>query len=311
LFAGIAIAAVGIGAGAVMFGLSGSTEESTIQKFARAPAGCTTTLQFDKTGVFTLYTETKGSVGNPGGDCAGNGGAYEHADDDLPRATLSLVDEAGNPQTLVDAGGADYDTGGYRGQATQQAQIAAPGAYRLTVTSEATDFAIAIGGAPDADSSSMRSAGLGAAVAGALVGGVLIVLALRKKGGAGAAPAAAGWSPTPAGVPGATPQYGTVPGYQPTVPGYQPQQPGYPQQPTVPGYQPPQQPTVPGYQPQQPGYPQQPTVPQPTVPQPTVPQPTVPGWAPQQPSPAAPAEHHEPPAAPPAPPQGPGWGAPQ
>ena len=297
LFAGVALVALGLGAGAVLFGLSGSTEESTVEKFARAPAGCTTTLQFDKAGVFTLYTETKGNVGNPGGDCAANGGSYEHADDDLPRATLTLVDEADAVQTLVDASGASYDVGGFRGQTTQQVRIATKGTYRLTVTSDATDFAIAIGGAPDADSSTMKTAGIGVALAGLLLGGLLIVMSMRKKGGlAAAAPAAAGWSPSPAGVPGAQPHYGTVPGYQPQQPAYQPQQPAYP-------------PQQPGYQPQQPSYqPQQPTVPGYQQP-PSAPQP---GWAPQQPSPpAAPVEHHEPPAAPPAPPQGPGWGAPQ
>ncbi|MEQ1699967.1 MAG: hypothetical protein ABMA25_07650 [Ilumatobacteraceae bacterium] len=289
LFGGIALAVVGIGAGAVLFGLSGSTEESTVQKFARAPAGCTTTLQFDRAGVFTLYTETKGTVGNPGGDCAANGGSYEYADDDLPRATLALVDEADAVQTLVDADGASYDVGGYRGQATQQVRIPAKGAYRLTVTSDATNFAIAIGGAPDADSSTMTTGGIVVALAGLVIGGLLIGLGLRKKGGPTAAPAAAGWSPAPAGVPGAMPQYGSVPGYQPPA-GYPPQQPGYPQPPTVPGSQ-------------QPAAPMAPQSPQ------------APGWAPQQPSapaaPTAPLDHHEPPTAPPAPPQGPGWGAPQ
>lgn len=294
LFAGIALLALGVVAGGTMFALSGSTEEATVEKFARAPAGCTTTLQFDKAGVFTVYVETKGSVSDPGGDCAANGGSYERSDDDLPRATLTLVDEADTVQTLVDVSGASYDVGGYRGQATQQVRIPAKGTYRLTVTSDSTDFAIAIGGKPDADSSTMKTGGIIAALLGLVLGGLLIVLGLRKKGGpAAAAPAATGWSP--AGVPGATSQYGGVPGAQPQQPTYQPQQPTYqPQQPT--------------YQPQQPSVPQPTYQPQPPTYQPQQP-PTAPGWAPQQPAP--PAEQQDPPTAPPAPPQGPGWGAPQ
>lgn len=304
LFTGIGVAVVGLAAGAVLYGLSGSTKEATVEKFARAPAGCTTTLQFDKSAVFTLYVETKGSVSDPGGDCAANGGTYEHADDDLPRVTLTLVDDADAVQTLTAVSGPRYDVGGYRGQATQQVRIAAAGTYRLTVTSDSTDFAIAIGGKPDADSATMRMGGLGLAGLGVLLGGLLVVLGLRKKAPATVAPAT-GWPTAPSGVPGAMPQYGAVPGaYTPgaSVPGYQPPQPGAPgyppQAPAMPGVQPPYQPSVPGYQPSPPAEP---------------------GWVQQQP--AAPAVQHEPqthqdppvqqePSAPPAPPQGPGWGAP-
>ncbi len=225
LFAGLALVIIGLGAGAALFALSGSTEESTVKKFARAPVGCTTTLQFDKRTTFTLYVETKGSVSDVGGDCAANGSSYDRGGDDLPDVSLSLVDGDDQEVDLTSASATKYSAGAFKGQALQAVKIDDPGTYRLTVTSDDTDFAIAIGGAPDADSSMMKSAGIGAAVAGVVLGGLLILLGRRKKGGP-VAPAAAGntWQP----------QQPTGPGYQPP-PSYAPQQPGY-QQPT---YQPP------------------------------------------------------------------------
>ncbi len=245
LFAGLALVIIGLGAGATLFALSGSTEESTVKKFARAPVGCTTTLQFDKRTTFTLYVETKGSVSDAGGDCAANGSSYDRGDDDLPKVSLSLVDSDDQPVDLTAATAPKYSAGAFKGQALQAVKIDDPGTYRLTVTSDDTDFAIAIGGAPDADSSTMKTAGIGAAVAGVVLGGLLILLGRRKKGGP-VAPAAAGntWQP----------QQPTGPGYQPP-PSYAPQQPGY-QQPT---YQ--QPPTAP-----QPTYQQPPTVPPPAPP---------------------------------------------
>ena len=251
LFAGLALVIVGLGAGAALFALSGSTEESTVKKFARAPVGCTTTLQFDKRTTFTLYVETKGSVSDVGGDCASNGSSYDRGDDDLPDVSLSLVDGDDQEVDLTPASAPSYSAGAFKGQALQEVKIDNTGTYRLTVTSDDTDFAIAIGGAPDADSSMMKSAGIGAAVAGVVLGGLLILLGRRKKGGP-VAPAAAGntWQP---------------------------------QQPTMPGYQPP-----PSYAPQQPGN-QQPTYQQPAAPQPTYQQPTY-QQPPTAPPPAPPAE---------------------
>lgn len=274
---GLALGVVGLGAGAALIVLSGSAKEETVKKFARAPVGCTTTLDFSKKATFTLYLETKGTLDDVGGDCGANGGSYDFGDDTLPKVTLSLVDSDDNEVDLSSADGPSYSAGAFKGQAIQTVSISDPGSYRLTVTSDAEEIAIAVGGDPDADASTMKSAGLGAIVAGLVLGGLLLVLGLRKKGGT-AAPAAVAAPPyQPQGVPGA-------------VPGYQPQQPVYQQPPA-------QQP--PAYQPQPPAY-QQPPV-QPTYQQPQPPpQPTYP----QQPPQAPPTQN---------PPQGPGtgWGAPQ
>lgn len=116
------------------------------------------------------------------GDCAANGASYDRGDDDPPRVSLSLFDSADQVVELTAADSPSYSTGGYRGQATQRVRIAEPGTYRLTVTSDATDFAIAVGGDPDVDAASMKTAGIAAAIGGLLLGGLLILLGLRASG---------------------------------------------------------------------------------------------------------------------------------
>ena len=287
LYAGLGLAAAGLIAGVAMYALSSGAEAQTVKKFARAPVGCTTTLEFEKRATFTLYVETKGTLGAVGGDCAATG-SYERGDDDRPQVVLSMVDANDEQVELSAVTAARYDVGSHRGSAVQQVTIAEPGTYRLTVASEDADFAIAIGGAPDADSSSMQSNGIIAAIVGIVLGGLLLLLWKRKKG-AGAVPAFAGQQPSGApgwqggaSVPGyqqppQQPQY-QQPQYQQSPPQQYPQQyPQQPQQPQQPAYQaPPQQPQQPAYQPPPQQYPQQQPAPSTTPPEDR-------GWgAPQQ-----------------------------
>jgi hypothetical protein len=232
LFAGIGVVVVGLVAGGLIASSASSTKEETVQKFARAPVGCTTTLEFEKAGTFTLFVETKGSAVDVGGDCAGNGATYERTSPDLPDVTLALVDEDDAPVELTKSTAFSYDTGGFVGQAIQQVAIESSGTYRLTVSSADTDFAIAIGGDPEADSGSVLAIGGAILLAGLLVGAILIVLGMRRKGGpaapsmAGGVPPTAGWAPQPP-AQGYTP----VPPVAPAPPAYQPPPPAPPSAP--------------------------------------------------------------------------------
>lgn len=194
--AGIVLAIVSIAAGGVLYVLSGSTEEETVKKFARAPAGCTTTLEFERSDTFEVYLETAGVLETVGGDCAANGSAYQHADDDAPRVSLTLLD-ANNGQVEFTPGSGDtYDVGGFSGQAVQQLRIDSPGTYRLTVTSDANDFVIAVGGPFDADSATMKTAAIAVAIGGLVLAFLLLVLGKRAK------------NATPASVPPIAPMTG-------------------------------------------------------------------------------------------------------
>ena len=209
--AGLALIVVGLGAGGALIVMSGSNKDETVKKFARAPVGCTTSLQFDKSSDFTLYLETKGKVEDVGGDCTANGSSYDSGNDASPEATLTLVDENDSEVTLDDADGPSYDSGGFAGRGIKRVHIDTAGSYRLTVASDTEGFAIAIGGDPAGDSGTMKTAGIGAAAAGVVLGGLVLLIG-RRKGGANVAPSA-GWQP-------AAPTGGWPP--QPTVPGYQP-----------------------------------------------------------------------------------------
>ena len=201
--AGVSLFILGLAAGAALFVMSGKTQEDTVKKFARAPAGCTTTLQFDRAATFEVYLETAGVLDTVSGDCAANGAGYNHADNDPPRVALSLVDANNAEVALTPGTGATYDVGGYKGQAVQQVTIPASGTYQLTVTSDANDFVIAIGGAADADSKNLKLAAIGAAIAGVVMGFVLLIAGSRAKRSA----------PTPAPAAGTWPQATPGPGW--------------------------------------------------------------------------------------------------
>lgn len=225
LFAGIGLAVAGVVAGAIIASSASSTTEDTVRQFARAPVGCTTTLEFEKPATFTLFVETKGSAIDVGGDCAGNGASYERESPDLPEVALALVDEDDDPVELTESSAFSYDTASFVGQAIQQVDITSPGTYRLTVNSDDTDFAIAIGGDPEADSSTIIAIGGAVLLVGLLVGAVLVVLGLRRKSGptspAGAVPStmppAPGWTPQPP-APSAVPVAPAPPAHQPPPP---------------------------------------------------------------------------------------------
>jgi hypothetical protein len=178
---GAVLLLAGLIAGGVMFVLSTKAVNDTVKKFARAPVGCTTTLQFEKKAVFTIFVETKGAALDVGGDCSGNGSSYDRAAGEPPTVSLNLVDSTDTAITLSVGSSFSYDTGDYRGSAVQQVTITQPGTYRLTVESKDTDFAIAIGGDPDADARRMKYIGATAVAAGLLLGVLLMFLGMRRR----------------------------------------------------------------------------------------------------------------------------------
>lgn len=198
--AGFVTLVVGLAAGAALFFLSGYTEEETVKRFARAPAGCTTTLHFDRADTFEIYLETAGVLDEVRGDCAANGSAYNRADDDPPRASLTFVDADGRDVPLSSGTGSTYDVGGFRGQGVQRVAIPAGGTYRVTVDSDSRDFVIAIGGESDADSKLLQIAAVAAAIAGVVMGIVLMIAGNRSRP-TPPAPTAGAWPAPSWGAP--------------------------------------------------------------------------------------------------------------
>lgn len=192
LIAGIAVLVIGVVGGIVAFLAAGSAADEGVENLARAPVGCTTRLDFDDTGTFTLYVETQGSVGDLGGDCPNDDADYDRDSDDLPEVELTLVDNDDNEIDLEDDDGKSYDAGGAVGQSIKSVEIEDPGRYELTVTSDDDDFAIAIGKNPEEGADSLKTISYVLLGLGIVLGGILIVLGLR-----GGKSTSGGGTPTP------------------------------------------------------------------------------------------------------------------
>lgn len=224
--AGALVLAAGIATGVVMFVASGQHYDEAVQNLARAPVGCTTSLEFADAGTFIVYVETVGTIGEVRGDCPNTDDDYEFRGDDLPDVDVVLVDESGDEVDLDDFDGTDYDAAGFVGTAIATVDIEEPGDFEITVTSDDDDFVIAIGKDPKDSANTLRTNGLIAAIAGLVLGGLLLVLGLRRKGSPPAPPAPpapsygyppAGMTmqPPPAAAPPTAPVWPPAPPVQP------------------------------------------------------------------------------------------------
>lgn len=233
---GLLVLIGGIGAGAAMALRASSQYTDAVTRLQRAPVGCDTQFDFTGTGTFTFFIETKGKIGTLRGDCANTETSYaRRPGKDLPQVTLTLLDAGGAEVKLTRSSDMSYDAGGFVGTSTRTLALSESATYTLTVESDDTDFAIAVGRDPKGDYDQQRAISLGIAAGALLIGGVLTALGIRRK----AAP------PTPAqGVvpmppaPFGTPQ--TWMSYaQPQEPLPQAPQPGSPFAP--PSWEPPHQ----------------------------------------------------------------------
>ena len=295
----------GVLGGGAMVAKSMSNYEESVKSLARAPVGCTTTLVIDKPATFTVYIETKGKLGQLGGDCESTGSEYTHPGDKLPKVSLTLVDSKGSEVTLDRGVTASYDVSGFKGTGVRSMVIDQAGTYRLNVESDDTDFAVAIGKNPKKDSDLLKAIGGGVVLGGLVLGLLFVLLGLRRRRPDAAMaeirnPAAPmpGWPPsTYPGMPPAAPP--APPGY----PGFRPEPPAAPQPIGLPGQPPirlPEQPTGGGFAPPTFAPPPPPSDPAPVTP-PTAAPPTAAPPAPPAPYPTLP------PTAPPPPPSAGGW----
>ncbi|MEP7114791.1 MAG: hypothetical protein ABI862_16100 [Ilumatobacteraceae bacterium] len=215
-----------LGGGAIV-GKGMANYKEAVKSLARAPAGCTTTLVFDKPATFTVYAETKGKLGQLSGDCEANGSDYSHPGDKLPRMALTLTDPNGGAVDMQRGITASYDVGGYIGTGIRTMQIEQAGTYHLNVESDDSDFAVAIGKNPKDDSDKLLTIGGGVALGGFLVGLLLFLLGLRRRRPEPAfadirTPGAPmpGWPPAPYATapPSASPAPPPPPGFAPQPP---------------------------------------------------------------------------------------------
>jgi hypothetical protein len=169
----------GVIGGVVMLLLSGARRDSAIEGLARAPIGCTTTLDFAKAGEFVVFVETRGSIGAVRGDCPNANRSYDYQGQ-VPDVEVDLVDLDGAALVLTADRSISYDGTGSIGTSLGRFEIEQAGEYLLTATSDVSDVVVTIGKDPDEAASMLTVGGYVAMAAGLLVGGVMLAVALRR-----------------------------------------------------------------------------------------------------------------------------------
>ncbi|MEY4338725.1 MAG: hypothetical protein RLZ14_575 [Actinomycetota bacterium] len=167
---------MGLVGGVVLSGLALAAPRATVERFARARAGCTTTMQFERSGTFTLYIESKGRVAATAGDCSDAGDTYDYDGVGAPTVTFSLENADGTALATGAAAARSYDVGAYRGAAAATVTIREPGEYRLTVDSDSNDVAVAVGGSPFADQRLFAMIAVLVTLLGVLLGATLVLM---------------------------------------------------------------------------------------------------------------------------------------
>jgi predicted nucleic acid-binding Zn-ribbon protein len=196
---GALLLAAGVVSGIVMFLASSSNYDDGVKNLARAPIGCVTELDFASAGTFTIYAETKGSIGSLRGDCPNTDTEYEFSGDGTPDVDVVITDDSGDEVDQNRDDSTDYDAGGAVGQSIATVEIDEAGTYEISVTSDDEDFVIAVGKDPKATADSLTTNGIIAIVAGIVIGGLLLALGMRR--GKPATPASPMYAPGAAAPP--------------------------------------------------------------------------------------------------------------
>jgi len=181
--AGVSVLVVGLLVGAALWLAASRRYDDAVSRLAPVPLGCTTTLEFERTGTYTFFVETRGSVDEIDGNCLTDDRSYDVDDEEAPRVSLSLLDDAGGSMDLDRADGPTYDRAGRRGEGVRTVDIDETGEYELTATasSDETEVLVRVGQDPASGVTALRVGGLVAALVGVAVGLVLLLVAGRRR----------------------------------------------------------------------------------------------------------------------------------
>ena len=218
----IVLGAVGIVAGLLLWLLAGSRYDDAVQSLAPAPVACETTLEFDDTGTYLFFVETKGDVGEIEGSCAATDRDYDY---ERRRAAAGEPDAssttAARRSTSTGSSEPSYDRGGRAGTAVRTAEIDDAGTYLLTVEANDPDVMIRVGKDPQQGVGAMRVSGIVLAVLGLVALIVGLVLGRRKPAVTTPSGAPPYWQPG-GGPPPVAPPYAHQPVAPPFTPGPRP-----------------------------------------------------------------------------------------
>lgn len=178
----------GLVGGGVLYIVAQQRPGQAVEGFARAPVGCTTTLEFSEVGDFFVYEEVGGA------------GVVEGCQPVATPDAEFQVTFTGDlvPSDVVDTDAVSYDVDGFDGRSVQRIQITDPGQYTVEVVGGDLTVSAAIGRDPDDGVADLRRNALVVAIVGVALGLLLLVLSGRrsKKAAVVAAPDGPGWDRT-------------------------------------------------------------------------------------------------------------------
>jgi hypothetical protein len=215
-----AVLLVGLLVAAGALWLAGSQRRAdNVASFARAPVGCDTTLDFERSGTFVLFIETTGRIDALKGECDAPLDYDRDTDEGLADELapgLSLIGPDGAPIDVVQAPAGGYDVDGFVGAATWTVDIEAPGDHVLTVAAiDGDPVAIAVGRSVEEGVALLRWAAVATALTALVLGGALLIAGSRRVTASPEAPTpwvpdGPEWPSSPPGFPVPPPTTGAV-----------------------------------------------------------------------------------------------------
>lgn len=182
-----------LGAGALLL-VARQRPTDAVTGFARAPVGCTTTLDFTETGTFYVYREQSTPIGPLEGDCT-------PAADPSRSFGFELTGPAGPVPGRSDTSIA-YDVDGVAGRAVARIEIESTGEHEIVVVGDDPEIVVAVGRDPDHGVDDLRRAAIVVGTVGGVLGLALLVLtgARSRRAAAPTAPQGPGWAARPPDV---------------------------------------------------------------------------------------------------------------
>lgn len=186
---GLFLLFAGLVGGGVLYFVAQRRPAQSVEGFARAPVGCTTTLEFTEGGTFYVFEEVGAARDAVGGGC------QPVAD---PSATFEVRFSGDvTPNSVLGDESISYDLDGFDGRSVQRIDITEPGQYTVEVVGDDLTVVAALGRDPDDGVDQLRRTALTLAVVGIALGLLLLVLAGRrsKRAAVAVTPDGPGWGP--------------------------------------------------------------------------------------------------------------------
>lgn len=220
---GFLLLVAGLVGAALLYVLSVQRPDKAVESFARAAAGCTTTLDFSETGTFYVYEETTSAFDPNVIGCTPTPTAGQPFDFELTGPARIVA--ADDPSVF-------YDSGAYAGASIARFDVETPGTYEIRVVSDNVGSIAAVGRDPESGVDELRRNAIAVGVIGGVLGLLLLLLAgwRSKKATTPTIPDGPGWGQRPSerqvDWPPSMPEIQRVP--------INPQQPDQPVSPTPP-----------------------------------------------------------------------------